>query len=110
MKYWEKPFGKEKPKIVSGEIHIIKERCKGCNFCIEYCPRDVLEVSEEFNEKGYHPPKVAKPEMCTFCGLCELICPDFAIFVTELKETPTGDHPLQPGTFGGKEEKIVQAK
>jgi 2-oxoglutarate ferredoxin oxidoreductase subunit delta len=100
MKYWEKPFGKEKPKIVSGEIHIIKERCKGCGFCIEYCPRDVLDVSEEFNEKGYHPPKIVKPEMCTFCGLCELICPDFAIFVTESEESLSA----------GKEAKIVQEK
>ncbi|MDP8315447.1 MAG: 4Fe-4S binding protein, partial [Candidatus Celaenobacter antarcticus] len=23
---------------------------------------------------------------CTFCGLCEMICPDFAIFVTEKEE------------------------
>ena len=86
MRFWEKPFGKEKPKTVCGEIHIINDRCKGCSFCIEYCPRDVLEVSKDFNKKGYHPPIVVKPDMCTFCGLCEMICPDFAIFVTEKEE------------------------
>jgi len=86
MKYWEKPFGVAKPKLVSGEIHIIKDRCKGCHFCVEYCPTDVLEISDEFNIKGYHPPVAVHPEKCTNCGLCELICPDFAIFVTESEE------------------------
>jgi 2-oxoglutarate ferredoxin oxidoreductase subunit delta len=83
MKYWKKPFGKEKPEIVSGTIHIIAERCKGCNWCIEYCPRDVLDISKEYNKKGYHPPKVVNADLCTACGLCEMICPDFAIFVIE---------------------------
>jgi len=26
MKYWEKPFGKQKPKAVDGEIHILDDR------------------------------------------------------------------------------------
>lgn len=81
MKYWKKPFGKEKPKPVKGKIKIIKDRCKGCNFCIEYCPNSVLEESEEFNIKGYHPPIVVNKEECTFCGLCQIICPDSAIYV-----------------------------
>ena len=38
-------FGDLKPII--GEIHINKDRCKGCAFCVEYCPRDILELSEE---------------------------------------------------------------
>ncbi|GAG04085.1 unnamed protein product, partial [marine sediment metagenome] len=40
-------FGDLKPK--KGKIHINKDRCKGCAFCVEYCPEDVLELSEEFN-------------------------------------------------------------
>ena len=70
----------DKLKIPHGELHIIKDRCKGCGFCVEYCPCDVLELSEEFNVKGYHPPVVVEPEKCVNCGLCELICPEFAIF------------------------------
>jgi 2-oxoglutarate ferredoxin oxidoreductase subunit delta len=50
---------------------------------VEYCPRDVLELSEEFNVKGYHPPYAKNPDECVFCGLCEMLCPDFAIWVTE---------------------------
>ena len=76
------PYDIKKIKIPRGEVHIIKDRCKGCGFCIEYCPNDVLELSDEFNSKGYHTPVVAKPERCVNCGLCRLICPEFAIWST----------------------------
>jgi 2-oxoglutarate ferredoxin oxidoreductase subunit delta len=49
---------------------------------VEYCPRKVLEVSVEFNAKGYHPPRVARPERCVHCGFCKMICPEFAIWST----------------------------
>ena len=80
MKYWRKPLDCEQVKIPHGDVHIIADRCKGCGFCVEYCPRDVLAMSEEFNRKGYHPPKVVKSGECVNCNLCEMICPDFAIF------------------------------
>jgi len=73
-------FDNIKPK--RGIIHIIKDRCKGCGFCVEYCPNDVLELSDEFNIKGYHPPFVKNEDDCIYCQLCETICPEFAIFVT----------------------------
>jgi 2-oxoglutarate ferredoxin oxidoreductase subunit delta len=76
-------FGNLRPK--KGTIHIDKSRCKGCGFCVEYCPRDVLELSEEYNQKGYHPPHVKDEPNCCYCQLCEAICPEFALFVT-LKE------------------------
>jgi 2-oxoglutarate ferredoxin oxidoreductase subunit delta len=37
-------------------------------------------MSEDFNRKGYHPPEVVKDGECVNCNLCEMICPDFAIF------------------------------
>jgi len=37
-------------------------------------------MSENFNEKGYHPPMVVEDGQCVNCNLCEMICPDFAIF------------------------------
>ena len=83
FRIWRKPLDEEKIKITKGEVHIIKDRCKGCEFCIEFCPRDVLEVSKEFNIKGIHPPIVKDETRCTFCGYCEIICPEFAIFVIE---------------------------
>ncbi|MEM2104208.1 MAG: 4Fe-4S dicluster domain-containing protein [Candidatus Bathyarchaeia archaeon] len=65
------------------EIHIIKDQCKGCGFCIHYCPKKVLEKSNEINARGVHPPKVGKEGECIICGLCMALCPDFAIFVEE---------------------------
>ena len=73
-------------KEIKGEIHIDKNRCKGCAFCVEYCPRDILELSDDFNVKGYHPPYVKKEDDCCYCQLCETICPEFAIFVTVKEE------------------------
>jgi len=74
-----------------GNIHIEKDRCKGCGFCVEYCPKDVLELSEEFNAKGYHSPHVKNEAECLYCQLCETICPEFAIFVTLKKTLKEGE-------------------
>ena len=82
-------FGELKPK--RGEIHVNKDRCKGCGFCVEYCPEDVLELSEEFNVKGYHPPFVKQPDKCIYCQLCQTICPEFAIFVTLITKEEEGE-------------------
>ncbi len=69
-----------------GLVTINTELCKGCGFCIEFCPTGTLGFSEEFNSKGYHPPKAVKPEACTGCDLCGIYCPDFAIFGIPLKK------------------------
>lgn len=86
MKLWRKPLDADEFEAPKGKVYIIDERCKGCGFCIEFCPRDVLEDSEKFNSKGYHPPDIANPDDCVRCELCELICPEFAIFVLDAKE------------------------
>jgi 2-oxoglutarate ferredoxin oxidoreductase subunit delta len=86
MKYWRKPLDIDRVTIPHGEVRIIVDRCKGCGFCIEYCPKDVLVLSDEFNRKGYHPPKVVKSGECVNCELCEMICPDFAIFSLPLPD------------------------
>ncbi|MCL2407300.1 MAG: 4Fe-4S binding protein [Defluviitaleaceae bacterium] len=48
--------------------------CKGCGICAEFCPPKVLDIVRE---------KVVLKDMdkCTKCALCELRCPDFAIYV-----------------------------
>ena len=81
MKYWRKPLDSEKIIRPVGDIHVMKARCKGCGFCVEYCPRSVLELSRDFNEKGYHFPVTPRPEDCVDCKLCQNLCPEFAIFV-----------------------------
>jgi len=68
-----------------GEVHIDQERCKGCGFCIEFCPTKVLAFSREFNAKGYHPPVVVDIDKCMGCNLCGLYCPDFAIYAVRFE-------------------------
>ena len=87
MKLWRKPFDADTIKIPHGELHIIKERCKGCAFCVTFCPRGVLEMSDEYNSKGYHPPKAVNETNCVNCDLCETICPEFAIFCLRKEDT-----------------------
>ena len=72
--------------VPRGDVKVIVDRCKGCGFCVEYCPKDVLVLSEGFNRKGYHPPEVVKSGECVNCNLCEMICPEFAIFSIDASE------------------------
>jgi 2-oxoglutarate ferredoxin oxidoreductase subunit delta len=64
-------------------IFLLAERCKGCAFCVEFCPKHVLVMSDRFNAKGYHIPLVVAEADCTDCKLCQLLCPEFAIYVVK---------------------------
>lgn len=101
MKYWRRPLDLDKVTIPHGRVWIIEDRCKGCGFCVEYCPKDVLVLSERFNRKGYHPPEVVKEGECVNCNLCEMICPDFAIFSTALPETQAAPATQEASRAGG---------
>jgi 2-oxoglutarate ferredoxin oxidoreductase subunit delta len=65
-----------------GTVFVQTKVCKGCSFCIDFCPTHCLEFSTEFNAKGYHYPVLARPGDCSGCSLCGLYCPDFAVFGT----------------------------
>ena len=80
MKFWRKPLDAEEQAATLGELRIINDRCKGCGYCVEFCPCEVLILSEEFNRKGYHPPAQLPEKNCLMCGLCEALCPEFAIY------------------------------
>ncbi|MEJ5349708.1 MAG: 4Fe-4S binding protein [Desulfosoma sp.] len=84
MKFWRTPLDVDEIQISRGLVVIIEDRCKGCGYCIAFCPRDVLQESKRFNAKGYHPPEVKHPEACVNCHYCEIICPDLAIFSVEM--------------------------
>jgi len=68
------------------EITIDERLCKGCYFCIDKCPNQVLKKSENLGPKGYRIAEVDDIEKCIGCRICERICPDFAISVTEKDE------------------------
>ncbi|GBE15158.1 2-oxoglutarate-acceptor oxidoreductase subunit OorD [bacterium BMS3Abin14] len=58
------------------KITIIPRYCKGCEICVKFCPASVLEMKD-------FKVHTARIEDCTECMLCEVRCPDFAIFVDE---------------------------
>lgn len=62
-------------------VYVDEKVCKGCALCIHFCPREVFTLAGEHNEKGYVVAKVTRPEECTGCKLCEISCPDLAIYV-----------------------------
>jgi 2-oxoglutarate ferredoxin oxidoreductase subunit delta len=68
-----------------GIVHILKERCKECGFCIWLCPLKALKRSKETNRYRYHYPIWIG--QCIACRKCEEICPDFAIFVEEVGDS-----------------------
>lgn len=51
--------------------------CKGCNLCVNSCPMDILTL----DAKG--KIEVTDMSKCVFCGMCEMRCPDFAIWVVK---------------------------
>jgi len=54
-------------------IHIVE--CKGCGRCVIDCPKDVLSLSSDLNERGYHYI-VYSGEGCTGCANCYYTCPE----------------------------------
>jgi 2-oxoglutarate ferredoxin oxidoreductase subunit delta len=87
-RFWRKPLDFEKYKIPKGKVIVIEERCKGCGFCIEFCPKEMLEESDVRNKKGYKLPKIKEgmEDECIACHHCEDICPEFGIYIEDVEE------------------------
>jgi 2-oxoglutarate ferredoxin oxidoreductase subunit delta len=76
--------GKVMGKKTLKEIKINRNWCKGCGICVHFCPEKVLEMDEQ--DKA----RVAHPEACICCMMCEMRCPDLAIEV--IVESGGGEH------------------
>jgi len=55
-------------------IDIREEWCKGCEICVELCPKHVFIMRNNL-------PVVVDLAACNRCMLCEMRCPDFALTV-----------------------------
>ena len=63
-----------------------RDKCKGCELCVSFCPKNVLALDSAVNAKGYHPACVVRQEDCIGCASCALMCPDCCISIYELEE------------------------
>ena len=61
------------------QVVIDRERCKGCELCRSFCPKQLIEMDTQVNAKGYCPAKMTRNEECVGCTSCALVCPDCAI-------------------------------
>jgi NAD-dependent dihydropyrimidine dehydrogenase PreA subunit len=57
---------------------VLQDVCDGCQACVEVCPRNVFEVSDAGQAV------IARQADCQTCFLCELYCPQDAIYVDPL--------------------------
>lgn len=73
--------------LLAYDVQVDAARCKDCGYCDEVCGLDVFTRSDEFNSGGYRPYVAAKVENCVGCLRCLYICPDFAITVSDLRES-----------------------
>lgn len=62
------------PKVIVRE-----DRCKGCELCVSVCPRQILVMSEDINQKGFRFAVITDATKCIGCAFCARMCPDVAI-------------------------------
>jgi 2-oxoglutarate ferredoxin oxidoreductase subunit delta len=66
--------------MIRGTVQFNIDVCKGCELCIDACPQESLELSQNINQQGYHYAVLIK-DNCTGCVNCALVCPDAVITV-----------------------------
>ena len=83
----------DRSKLPKGFVKILEDACKGCGLCIDTCPQNGLQLSNNLNRKGHRYVEQSNIEVCTGCSLCYIQCPTSAIVVYKLsksKKEPVG--------------------
>lgn len=62
-------------------IYVDSELCKSCRICMSICPKNVFELTNHVNKKGYNYVAAVRSEDCISCKLCERSCPDLALYI-----------------------------
>ena len=57
------------------------ERCTSCDICVSVCPTNVFDKTGGI-------PVIARQGDCQTCFLCELYCPEDALFVSPFADVP----------------------
>lgn len=58
------------------------EKCQGCTYCVQICPKNAISQTDETNGKGYRPIKVDL-DKCIGCAACYTVCPDYVFTITD---------------------------
>ena len=62
-------------------IELISEsRCTGCNICVRVCPVNVFDAVPQA------APTIARKADCQTCFMCELYCPEDALYVAPIAD------------------------
>jgi NAD-dependent dihydropyrimidine dehydrogenase PreA subunit len=72
------------------------ERCTNCNLCVRICPTDVFDRSTG-------QPRIARQQVCQTCFMCEVHCPEDAMYVAPLRQ------PAGPGSPHLDEQRLLRA-
>lgn len=71
-----------KEVIAMPKITVKTNTCKGCELCVNACPKGIIALAaERINAKGYHPAELVDEQKCIGCCSCAIMCPDMAIIV-----------------------------
>lgn len=57
-------------------IEIVHEQCKGCELCVQGCPKKCIQMGKQVNHLGYIYAEFVGEDDCTGCGMCFYACPE----------------------------------